>query len=296
MKNLFLGIDIGTSSTKSLLVDEMGRVIGAAQAEYDIQKPQPTFAEQEPERLWRAVEETLRQLSGRFPAEMERLAGISFSGQMHGLVAVDGEGKPVYPAIIWADQRSGETIQDIYDRIPAERYHAITLNRISTGFLVSSLAWLKDHEPTVYKRIQLVMLPKDYIRFRITGEYGTDASDASATGIFDTANRTWAADLIRELGLEESHFVPCHESMDKAGEVTAACQACTGIPAGTPVFYGGGDTIIQAVGNSAVYPGIVTANIGTASQLVAAADRPIFVTPWMESGSSWELISAAVSP
>lgn len=275
MKNLFLGIDIGTSSTKSLLVDEMGRVIGSAQEEYDVRKPRPVFAEQDPEQLWSAVEKTLRQLSGHFPVEMGRLAGISFSGQMHGLVAVDGEGTPVYPAIIWADQRSGETIQSIYDRIPAEHYHAITLNRISTGFLVSSLVWLKDHEPAAYERIQRVMLPKDYIRFRITGEYGTDVSDASATGIFDTANRTWAAGLIRELGLEERHFVPCHESVDKAGEVTAECQMCTGIPAGTPVFYGGGDTIVQAVGNSAVRPGLVIANIGTASQLVTTVNCPV---------------------
>lgn len=270
-----LGIDLGTSSVKSLLMDEEGKVLGSAQKEYDIQKPQQSWAEQEMERLWEATAWTVRSVMEQCPQVREGISGIGYSGQMHGLVMLDREGREVRNTIIWADQRSSQSIERIYEAVPREKYAAVTMNALSTGFLVSSLVWVRDHEPENYAKIHKVMLPKDYIRFRMCGELGTDMSDASSTVIFDTAKRQWAWELIQRLGLEESFFVPCHESAEIAGATSKECARQTGLPEGVPIVYGGGDTLVQALGNGMIRPGLAISNIGTASQLVTISDQPV---------------------
>lgn len=271
-----LGIDIGTSSVKSLLMGEDGTVAGIAKMEYDIKKPQQSWAEQSMEQIWEAAASSISALMGRFPEMKKNIAGISYSGQMHGLVMLDGAGREVRDTIIWADQRSGDSIERIYEAVPREIYHGVTKNALSTGFLVSSLVWVRDHEPQNYEKIKKVMLPKDYIRFRMCGQMGTDMSDASSTVVFDTAGRQWAWDLIDRIGLERSFFVPCYESWETAGTVTAKCAEKTGLPEGIPIVYGGGDTLVQALGNGMIAPGTVISNIGTASQLVTVAEQPVY--------------------
>ena len=268
----FLGVDLGTSSVKSLLMDEDGVVAGIAQRGYDIQKPEPSWAEQDMDLLWDATAETLRELTGKFPSLKGQIVGIGFSGQMHGLVMLGTDGKPVRPALIWADQRSQDAIAHISASAP--HYRETTLNSLSTGFLLCSLLWVREHEPEVYEKIRHVMLPKDYIRWRMCGELGTDCSDASGTAAFDTAKRQWAWDMIRQLGLDEGFFVPCHESWEVAGQITRRCAEETGLPEGVPVVHGGGDTLVQAVGNG-LAEGDLISNIGTASQLLCLADRPL---------------------
>lgn len=275
MKTL-LGIDIGTSSVKSLLMREDGTAVGTAQQEYDLLKPQAVYAEQDMEILWQATCKTLQLLTRIYPEEISQLAGISYSGQMHGLVAIDKNGKLIRNAIIWADQRSKEEIRELYQQIPEAEYHSVSLNRASVGFLISSLLWMKKHEPENYEQIARVMLPKDYIRYQMTGELGTDVSDASATGIFDTGKRQWAWNLIGRLGLRADIFVPCYEADEIAGEITGVCAKETGLPQGTKVTFGGGDSFMQAIGNGAIEMGILTANIGTACQLSGALNRPLF--------------------
>lgn len=272
----FLGIDIGTSSVKSLLMDEKGGIAGIAGKEYDIIKVEQSWAEQKMEQLWEAAVETIRSLLGKCPGLKNKISGISFSGQMHGLVMLDAKGREVRNTIIWADQRSLESIGHIYATVPQREYQSVTLNSLSTGFLVSSLVWVRDHEPENYAKIDKVMLPKDYIRFRMCGQMGTDMSDASSTAIFDTAGRKWAWDLIRRIGLEESFFVPCHESVEIAGTVSQTCAEVTGLPTGIPIAYGGGDTLVQALGNGMLDSGTAISNIGTASQFLTISDRPVY--------------------
>ena len=270
----FMGIDLGTSSVKALIVDERGGIVSGAQQGYDIRKERIEYAEQNADMLWEATKKVIAGAVADAPIGAEEIAGIGYSGQMHGLVMVDRDGKPIRDAIIWADQRSASTIEEIHGIIPREEYQAVSLNALSTGFLVASLMWVKRHEPQSFERIAKVMLPKDYIRFKMCGLYGTDASDASSAAIFDTARRDWAWDFIDRLGLSREFFPPCHEAYEIAGEVSAACAAETGLRAGTPVVYGGGDTPMQGVGNGLIGPGTLTANIGTACQLAAILDAP----------------------
>lgn len=271
-----LGIDIGTSSVKALLISEDGTVAGIAKMEYDIRKPEQSWAEQSMEQIWEAAASVLGTLMRQNPGIKKDIAGISYSGQMHGLVMLDAAGREVRDTIIWADQRSSDSIEHIYSMVPKAKYHAVTKNALSTGFLVSSLVWVKEHEPENYEKISSVMLPKDYIRFRMCGQMGTDMSDASSTVVFDTAGRQWAWDLIGRIGLEKGFFVPCHESWEIAGTVTAECAEKTGLPEEIPIAYGGGDTLVQALGNGMTAPGTVISNIGTASQLVTVAEQPVY--------------------
>ena len=272
----YIGIDLGTSSVKSLLMEEGGRAVDTAQEGYDIIKQEQQYAEQDIDLLCDAALGTIRTLMEKHPETRDYIKGVGYSGQMHGLVMTGKNGKPQRNAIIWADQRSQREIQNIYSVIPKEEYNQTSLNSLSTGFLISSLMWVKEHEPDVYSKISKVMLPKDYLSYRMCGELGTDMSDASSTVIFDTKNRQWAWDFIDRLGLERELFVPCHESYEIAGEVSAECEALTGLKAGTKIVYGGGDSLMQAVGNGIISPGTLSANIGTASQLACSVGTPLY--------------------
>lgn len=271
----FLGIDLGTSSVKSLLMDEEGSILGTTQQGYDIVKPALDCAEQDMELLWQSTVKAIQALLAAHPGIADHIEGIGYSGQMHGLVMVDARGKLIRNAIIWADQRSGQSIEDIYRMIPQKEYQQVTLNSLSTGFLISSLMWVRDQEPDIYQMIDKVMLPKDYLRYRMTGMLGTDMSDGSSALIFDTADRQWAWELIERLGLEKAMFVECHESYEIAGEITSECASLTGLREHTRVVYGGGDSLMCAIGNGMILPGVLSSNIGTASQLACIVDQPL---------------------
>lgn len=273
----FIGIDVGTSSTKSMLMRADGTIVGSAQQKYDVLMPRVGYNEQDIDCLWDAVCSTLRELSQNYPAEIANVKGIGYSGQMHGLVMLDENGKPIRNCIIWSDQRSVREIDVIHAAIPPAEFNQVTLNQLSTGYMVSSLIWVKNNEPDHFSRMRSLMLPKDYIRLRMTGETGTDMTDASSSVLFDTAAREWAWDFIDRLGVPREVFPPCHESYEIAGALTNEAAAITGLPAGIPVVYGGGDTLMHEVGTSMIgedRPWV--ANIGTSCQVSCAMNRPAY--------------------
>ncbi len=272
----YLGIDVGTSSVKSLLMDSKGRAVGTSQIGYDIIKEKLQYAEQDMDKLWDATKQTIAELVRKYPLESGHIQGISYSGQMHGLVPLDAEGKLVRNAIIWADQRSEKEIQKIYDITGKDIYRGTVLNSLSTGFMISSLMWLKEHETENFEKIRYVLFPKDYIRYKMCGEIGTDMSDASSGAIFDTKNRDWAWELIEKLQMPKEIFPKCHEAYEVAGRVNRECAERTGLKEGITIAYGGGDTLMQGAGNGIIYPGVLAANIGTACQISGGFHEPLY--------------------
>lgn len=269
----FLGVDIGTSSVKALVVTEKGQIVSSAQRGYDILKPDVKYAEQNPEQLWLSAKETIGCVVSEVGAE--RIRGIGFSGQMHGLVMVDDKMRVLDNAIIWADQRSAEEIEQIYELAGKDALCDRTGNQLSTGFLLASLQWIKKHKKELYNQVYKVMPIKDYIRLKMTGEIVTDVSDASGTGAFDLEKRCWSREIIEATGHDMELFPPVAESCQIVGEVSADCAKDTGLREGTKVVAGGGDTLVQAVGNGMIEAGVLGSNIGTASQILSVAERPL---------------------
>ncbi len=271
-----MGIDLGTSSVKTVLMDLDGNIAGAGQESYDIQSPAAGYAEQDIELLWEATARSIRQALANGAVLPSAIKGIGFSGQMHGLVLLDSKIKPVRPAIIWADQRTNQQIRDIYNIIGMDEFKKTTLNSLSTGFFICSLLWVRDNEPENYNKTYMAVLPKDYIRYRLCGELATDVTDASASLAFDIAKRCWAFDIIDKLGIKPDLFPKHGESNQIAGAITKECEEKTGLRRDTPVVYGGGDSLMHSVGNGIIKPGMVSANIGTAGQLSSAVSSPVF--------------------
>lgn len=271
----FLGIDIGTSSIKTMLVDEKGNTVDIAYRDCDVEKPKALFAEQDLKIMWNKTKETIKEIVKRYSADL--IKGIGFSGQMHGLIMIDKEEKPLGKAILWCDQRSFEQTKEIYCLIGERKFKKKTLNDLSSGFLLTSLLWIKENEKNLYEKIYKVMLPKDYIRFLMCGNIGTDLSDASATLAFDTKKGQWAWSIIEKAGLEKSLFPECHESHEIAGYIHKKCAEETGLKKGTPVVFGGGDSIMQQIGNGVFSEkNFWIANIGTSCSVNCATETPIF--------------------
>lgn len=271
-----MGIDLGTSSVKSIIMDLDGNVIGVGKDDYGVMTPDIGYAEQDAEVLWEAAVRSIKKALSDSSIDPSDIKGIGLSGQMHGLVPLDKQLKPVRPVIIWADQRSKQQIDNIYNIVGIKEFREVTLNSLSTGFFICSLMWIRDNEPQNYGNIYKAVLPKDYIRFKLCGELATDVSDASATLAFNTAKRCWACDIIEKLGLDTGLFPKYGESYQIAGEITEECAEKTGLRRKTPVVCGGGDTIMHSVGNGIIKPGIVSANIGTAGQISTAVDTPLY--------------------
>ena len=278
--SMLLGIDLGTSSVKALLMDVHGRTYGAAQAQYDIDVPRKDWAEQPPDKWWTAAADTIRKLFADTGADPGSVCGIGLSGQMHGLVALDAAGMPVRPAIIWSDQRSKRQVDRINELLERMNLAGETMNKASAGFALASLLWIKENEPDRYASVRSVVLPKDYIRFKLTGRIGSEATDASSTLAFNTRGRQWAYPLIEALGIAADLFPECREPFDIAGEITAEAARETGLRPGTPVVYGGSDQCMQAVGNGAVEPGRVISNIGTGGQVSSMVADPVYDPQW----------------
>lgn len=271
----FIGIDVGTSSVKSLLMRGDGKILGVAQCKYDVLRPKTGYAEQPIEQLWEAACATLKQLSAEHPHEIRQAKAMGYSGQMHGLVLLDQNHRSLRNAIIWEDQRSVQEIEEIHSVMTPREFSSVTLNRLSTGYLITSLLWVRNHEPDLFERARVLMLPKDYVRLRMCGEIGTDMSDASAAVVFDTAKRNWAWDIIDRLRLPRELFPACHESYEIAGRLTEEAARLTGLAPGIPVVYGGGDTLMHEVGTCMIdesRPWV--ANIGTSCQVTCAMSRP----------------------
>lgn len=257
-----LGIDVGTSSTKAVVMDESGKTVSCGKSAYDIAIPHAGYAEQDCGVLWRAVCESVRAAAADVSVTRE-IRGIGITGQMHGLVLLDREKEPLRPVIIWADKRSKKQVGMLkHDRI--ERRVG---NPVSTGIFLPSLLWVKENEPDLFGKAEYAMLPKDYIRYRLCGAMGTDYSDATGTLLFHLKEKNWDKDITSAYSVRKSILPESHGSCEVAGETDGACLENMGLPAGIPVVYGGGDTPMQLVGNGIVRTGQLNTNIGTANQI-----------------------------
>lgn len=263
-----IGIDIGTSGTKSILVDEEGRLIASATAEYPMQQPQNGWAEQDPEDWWNGVCVTLRQITRSVPKEC--IAGIGLSGQMNSLVMLDKADSVIRPAILWCDQRTGAECEQIERIIGREKLVAITANPALPGFTASKLVWVKDHEPENYAQCAHILLAKDYIRFKLTGEYATEVSDASGMQLLDVPGRCWSKEVCDALGVDMTWLPKVYESPEVTGFVKVDVAALTGLPAGIPVAGGGGDNAAAAVGTGVYAQGKAFTSIGTSGDNFAS--------------------------
>lgn len=272
MKKLLIGLDVGTSGAKCIAADEDGRVLASSTQEYPLSTPKPGWAEQNPHDWFDGVVRGLRAILPQI--DKSAIVGLSFSGQMHGLVPLDKDGSVIRPAMLWCDQRT----QAQCDRITEQAGGLSTLltmtnNRMLTGYTGGKLLWLRDEEPENFARMTTFLCPKDYIRYRLCGEKAMDASEASGTGFFDTKNRRWCDRLIALAGLDRALFPEVHESTELAGHVTREAAELTGLPEGLNVYYGGGDAVIQTTGAGLVRPGILGVVIGTSGNVSMALDR-----------------------
>lgn len=270
-----IGIDVGTSGAKGLLVSGDGAVRAGRLVEYDMSAPRPGWAEQEPGVWWEAVVKVIRSLletSGAGPAEV---SGVGLTGQMHSSVFLDENDGVIRPALLWCDQRTSEEVDLITQTVGFERLVKLTANRALTGFTAPKVLWLRRKEPENHARMRHLLLAKDYIRFRLTGERATDVSDASGMLLFDVARRRWSDELLDLLEIDPSILPACYESIEITGRVTAEAARLTGLTEGTPVVAGGGDQAAGAVGNGVVKEGPVLVTIGTSGVVFASADRPV---------------------
>ena len=271
-----LGIDVGTGGTRAVLLDATGRIVGSATAEHaPMASPELGWAEQDPRDWWRAaciaVKDCLAQ-TGTNPAD---ISGIGLSGQMHGLVLLDAAGEVLYPALIWCDQRTEEQCEQITERVGAKRLIELTANPVLTGFTLPKIWWVRQHKPQVWSRVRSLMLPKDYVRFKLTGERAIDVADASGTLMFDVVNRRWSQEMLQVSDLREEILPRVLESPETSGHVAKEGAAATGLSEGIPVVAGAGDQAAGAVGMGIVEPGNVSATIGTSGVVFAATSRPV---------------------
>jgi xylulokinase len=272
---LLLGIDVGTGGTRALIIDEQGHVRASATEEHaPFASPQIGWAEQQPEDWWRACGIAARKALGDAQIGAEQIACVGLSGQMHGAVMLDEQDRVVRPALIWCDVRTEKQCQDLTDKIGADRLIQLTCNPALPNFTVTKFLWVREHEPENWKRVRSVMLPKDYVRFRMTGERAIDMADASGTLLLDVAHRRWSSEVLAAAQVEERLLPKLYESPDVCGQLSADGAAATGLKVGTPVVAGAGDQAAGATGMGIVSPGAVSATIGTSGVVFAATDRP----------------------
>ncbi|MDK2815962.1 MAG: xylulokinase [Moorella sp. (in: firmicutes)] len=269
-----LGIDIGTSGTKAVLVEEGGRVAASSYVEYPLSQPRPGWAEQNPEQWWQAVVAAVQEIWVKTGLDGREVAGVGLSGQMHGAVVLGANYQVLRPAILWCDQRTGAECTWMYEEIGEEKLYQWTGNPALPGFTAPKLVWLKKHEPEIYNQIRHVLLPKDYIRFRLTGELATEVSDASGTLLLDVTHRRWSEDMLEALDIPQEWLPRVYESPEVTGQITPEAAAATGLPAGTPVVGGGGDQAAGAVGTGIVAEGLLSAALGTSGVVFAMTAKP----------------------
>ncbi|HXJ41935.1 MAG TPA: FGGY family carbohydrate kinase, partial [Bryobacteraceae bacterium] len=237
---MWLGIDIGTGGSRALLVDRGGRVVAAHTAAHeDMLMLQPLWAEQRPENWWDAAVAAIRGVLAAAGVKGADVQGIGLSGQMHGLVILDDANRVIRPALIWCDQRSQKQVDWVNETVGQARVLECIANPVLTGFTLPKLLWVRDNEPELYARVRKVLLPKDYVRFRLTGEFATEVSDASGTALFDVVKRRWSYELAAAVGVDRSVLPTCFESSEITGRITPEVAALTGLAAGTPVVGGG---------------------------------------------------------
>jgi xylulokinase len=271
-RTFLLGVDVGTSGLKAVLLDEAGATVDEATAEYGLRSPQPGWTEQDPDDWWAALHEALRRLWSRGRSG-DDVAAVGLSGQMHSLVVLDSASEVVCPAILWSDNRTGAECDEITARIGRDALLDRTGNLALAGFTAPKILWVRRHWPDAWARAAHLLLPKDFIRHRLSGGFVTEMSDASGMLLLDVRRRRWADDVIAELGIDRALLPETVEGSTVTGSVSAEAAASLGLRAGTPIVGGGGDNAAAAVGLGAVEPGVLTLSIGTSGVIFAPLDR-----------------------
>lgn len=268
-----IGIDIGTSGTKSALYDTTGKLIKSHTVEYPLYQPQNGYAEQNPSDWWNATVTSIKKIVTESEVSSNDIVGIGLSGQMHGLVMLDDQGKVIRPSIIWCDSRTGAECDEITKLVGKDRLIEITANPAIAGFTAAKIMWIKKHEPQNYAKTKHILLPKDYIRYKLTGEFATEVSDASGMQLLDIANRCWSDEVLQKLDIDKNLLAKVYESPEVTGQVTAKIAELTGLKEGTPVVGGGGDNAAAAVGTGVVEDNKAFTTIGTSGVLFAHTSK-----------------------
>ena len=268
-----LGVDIGTSGTKTVLFRENGQAVASATVEYPLYQPKVGWAEQDPDDWYRATVDTIAQVVAQSGVSPRDIVCMGLSGQMHGSVLLDKSGKVLRRALLWCDQRTEEEAAQVNDIVGLERMMAITCNPALTSFTATKVQWVKNHEPEIYEKIAKVLLPKDYVRYRLTGVFASEVSDASGTSWLDVPNRCWSREILSKLDVPYEWMPDMYESYEISGRLTAEAAEKTGLWAGMPVAGGGGDQASGAVGNGIVKSGVISSTIGTSGVVFACTDR-----------------------
>lgn len=269
-----VGLDVSTTATKAILVDDTGSVAGVAMSSYAYETPRPLWSEQDPHLWWDATVDSVTRLLSEAGIGGSDISAIGMTGQMHGSVLLDEDGEVVRPAILWNDQRTAAECDEIRRRVGSERLIEITGNDALTGFTAPKLLWVARHEPDNWARTRHILLPKDYVRYRLTGDYAVDVAGGSGTILFDLAQRTWSDEVLAALDIDRDLLAPTFEGPEITGTVSATAAESTGLRAGTPVVAGGGDQAANAVGVGAVTSGVVALSLGTSGVVFATTDGP----------------------
>jgi xylulokinase len=275
MARYFLGIDVSTTGAKALLIDYAGAVAASATTALALQTPKPLWSEQDPREWWKGTAASVRRALSDAGAAGGDVAAVGLTGQMHGLVLLDAGREVLRPAILWNDQRTGAECAEIERRVGRAELVRETGNVALAGFTAPKILWVRNHEPEIYARARLVLLPKDYVRLRLTGEAAMDKADGSGTLLFELRARAWSKRVLEKLDIPAAWLPPTFEGPEVTGEVTAEAAAETGLRAGTPVVAGGGDQAAGAVGAGAVQPGVVSLTLGTSGVVFATTDAPL---------------------
>ena len=276
--NCFVGIDSSTTATKALLISADGEVLGVASSEYTYETPRSMWTEQHPELWWRATIASIRQALSQSQVDPADVKGVGLTGQMHGLVLLDRAGEVLRPAILWNDQRTAAECDEIRERLGKDQLIQITGNDALTGFTAPKILWVKNNEPEIFAQVGQILLPKDYVRFKLTGEYATDKAGGAGTLLFDVRKRDWSRTVVDALEIDPAWLPLTFEGTAVTGHISPQAAEATGLKMGTPVVGGGGDQSAQAVGVGAVEPGIVALTLGTSGVVFASTDEP-FIEP-----------------
>lgn len=269
----YIGLDIGTSAAKALLCDQAGKIVAIAQQEYPLYSPKPLWSEQNPTDWWQGSVQAIQQLLAESAISSSQVTGIGLTGQMHGSVFLDRNHQVIRPALLWNDQRTAAECDQITELVGYEKLIQIAGNPALTGFQAPKILWLRNQEPHHYEKVAKVLLPKDYIRFMLTGEFASDCSDAAGTLLLDLQKRDWSNELLRILDLPNEWFPTVYEGSQITGRLSTSVAKILGLPAGIPVVAGGGDNAAAAVGTGIVRSGLVSSSIGTSGVVFAHSDE-----------------------
>jgi len=272
---LLLGIDVGTGGSRAVVINETGQIVASATVEHEpFASPQTGWAEQDPDDWWRASVAAIREVVSHDNVSPDEIAAVGLSGQMHGSVLLNDRDEVVRPALIWCDQRSDKQCEQLTQQIGAEQLIKLTCNPALTGFTLPKMLWVRDNEPEAWQQVRSVLLPKDYVRFRLTGDKATDVADASGTLLLNVAERKWSDEMLAATEIDASLLPTVFESPEITGTISSSAAELTGLRAGTPVVGGAGDQAGGAVGIGIVQPGAVSATIGTSGVVFAATNSP----------------------